>query len=118
MFATSTPSHHLSDGATEVMQGMILDWKADSGEAGQLVHVLGIKKQELAVWQKRRDYDQIEKKNIFSKFSFIVSQHMAVHHGAFDVGGDCIRLLVVNQFTVNLVFLSLVKNMIQHSSHC
>ena len=65
----------------------------------------------------RRDYDEIEKKN-FGKFSFIVSQHMAVHHGAFDVGGDCIHLLVVNQFTVNLVFLSLVKNMIQHSSDC
>ena len=43
----------------------------------------------------------------FDKLAFIVSQHMAVHHGAFDVGGDCIRLLVVNQFTVNLVFLSL-----------
>ena len=61
---------------------------------------------------------KLRKKNIFSKLSFIVSQHMAVHHGAFDVGGDCIRLLVVNQFTVNLVFSSLVKNTIQHSSDC
>ena len=56
------------------------------------------------------------KKNIFSKLSFIVSQHMTVHQGAFEVGGDCIRLLVVYQFTVNLVVLSLV-NIIQHSTY-
>ena len=52
-FLSLSLSHHLSHGATETRQGMVLDWKADSGEAGQLVHVLGIKKQELAVWQKR-----------------------------------------------------------------
>ena len=41
---------------------------------------------------------------------------MTVHQGAFEVGGDCIRLLVVYQFTVNLVVLSLV-NIIQHSTY-
>ena len=93
-------SHHFSHTELEIWPGMVLDWKADSAEVCQLVHAVGINKQELPTWKGTGR--RIEE--LIYQLSFVVIQKVTGDHGVFHVGRDGIILLVVNQFTINLRF--------------